>query len=365
MLLGLFVLLFDTQRLPKKQNLRAFNVVYVSLVLIAAFSYGVGNDTYAYKQIFQYTPTLSELDWGYFITQRSQPLYVLLSSTCKTIYNDFLTVQLLQVSLFYHSLYLLLRKLDLRKFWVLFLFFGYCYLVELSARRESLGLAFCFYAMYFYLENKWRYYYLFVVIGFFFHTGVLIFAFFPLFKHLGKLSFGYVVLIMIGVSLIPYILQYLQLFSLIVNNDDSILRYRFDDGVAMKASSIIFIVVELAIIYFYAIKGHQRNYKGYERDFIYIALFYVILGVLSASLPILYRLRPHFTIFLFFALQKCFKNAKKQNIIIIIIIITFSYSPIRSFQSLMEYPSFNNYCSIFSSDNAKMEMDNYGYKFIE
>ena len=123
LVLGLLVLLFDTQNQPKKQYLSVFNIVYVALVLLAAFSYGVGNDTLKYQLTFQYTPTLSKLDWNYFMIQRSQPLYVLLNSVCKTIFDDFLFLQLLRISLLYHSLYLLLRKLDLRRFLVLFFFF--------------------------------------------------------------------------------------------------------------------------------------------------------------------------------------------------------------------------------------------------
>ena len=364
LVLGLLVLLFDTQNQPKKQYLSVFNIVYVALVLLAAFSYGVGNDTLKYQLTFQYTPTLSKLDWNYFMIQRSQPLYVLLNSVCKTIFDDFLFLQLLRISLLYHSLYLLLRKLDLRRFWVLFFFFGYCYIIELSANRESLGLAFCFYAMLYYLEKNWRYYYLFVVLGFFFHSGAFIFVFFPLFKHLGKLSFGYIVLIMIVVSLIPYLMQYLQILSLVMNKEDSILRYHLDEDAALKVSSIMIIVVELLIIYFYAVRGNHRNSKGYESDFIYIALFSVILGVISSFLPILYRLRPHFSIFLSFALLKCFEKANKQNIMIVLIFLIFSYSSIRSFWSMMNYPSFYYYCSVFSSNDAKSEMDTYGYQFI-
>lgn len=364
-LLGLLVLIFDTQKQSKKQYLWVFNAVYIALVLLAAFSYGVGNDTLRYRIGFQYTPTLSNLNWNYILDVRSQPLYVLLNSVCKTVFNDFLSLQLLQVSLFYHSLYLLLRKLKLRKFWVLFLFFGYCYLIEISARRECIGLTFCFYAMLLFLEKKWKLYYLLVVVGFFFHSGVFIYAFFPLFKLLGKLSFGKVILIMMGMSLIPFFFQYLELFSLILNEDDSILRYDLRENAVLKVANIIYVVAELAIIYFYVVGGNHKNLKDYEHGFIYIALFSLMLEVFTSSLPILYRFRPYFAVFLYFALQKCFVRVNKQHVIMLLILFLFSISPIHSFWGMMkDFPAFYNYCSVFSSDEAKSEMDYYGYEFI-
>lgn len=364
-LLGLLVLLFDIQTQFKKQYQWVFNAIYVTLVLLAAFSYGVGNDTLKYKLAFQYTPTIDKFDWHYMADRRSQPLYVLLCSVCKTIYNDYVIMQLLQYSLFYHSLYLLLGKLDLRKFWVLFLFFGYCYVNELTVRRECLGLTFCFYAMLFYLKNKWSYYYLFVIFGFFFHSGVFVFAIFPLFKFIGKMSFSKVVLIIIGMSLIPYLFQYIQLFSLVVNEDDSVVRYHLREDAALKVTTIIYVVTELVIIYFYVLRGNHKSYKDYEHVFIYIGLFSVILEIFSSSLPILYRFRPYFSIFLYFILLKCFEKVSKQRVKMFVIFLFFSIWPIHSFWGMMkDFPAFYYYCSVFSSDEAKSRMDIFGYEFI-
>lgn len=153
--LGFMVLLFDALNQAKKSYYRVWHIIYIVLALLAAFSYKVGPDTQTYMDEFKMVPNIFNLTFNDFFQTRNQPFYVVMCSLCKTVYNDFLMLQLTQVFLIYHSLYLLLKKLDLMKFWVLFLFFGYCYLALLSGRRECFGLACCLYAMLFFMKRQW------------------------------------------------------------------------------------------------------------------------------------------------------------------------------------------------------------------
>lgn len=158
----------------------SFNALYLLLALLVAFRYGVGTDTINYMIAFDYIPPIGKLSLLDFSSFRFQPLYTLINSICKSIYPDFVLVQILHSILFYHSLYLLLRKLNLRRFYLLFIFFSSMYFGPgMQMMREGFALAFCFYALLFYLKNKYILYYLLVLVGFGFHSGVVVFFILP------------------------------------------------------------------------------------------------------------------------------------------------------------------------------------------
>ena len=357
-ILGILVIYFDTQKRPQKAYNRVWNIVFVTLALIAAFSYKVGPDTQGYMDDYDALPNIFNLTVMDFILTRNQPLFVLLCSLCKTIYNDFITLQLVQIFLIYHSMYLLLKKLDLRKFWVLFLFFGYCYLALLSGRRECLGLACCLYAMLFFMESKWIPYYILVFAGFMFHSGMIIFVVFPFIKLFKKVSLLYIVLLATAVFFIQYGFDILKSLSNVVNEDDSIMRYSMEEDVDMGFTTILLITVELIIMIWFVVRGNSKKYQGYSKDFIYIGILSIMLSYLSGALPILYRYRVHFAIFQYFTLRECFRNAKKDAIMIATIFLVFCYSPVTTFSSAMRQQNASYYyCTVFSSDSAKATMN--------
>ena len=356
--LGILVFLYDTQKRPQKYYDRVWKIFYAFLALLAAFSYMVGPDTQGYMEIFDDLPKLSGLTAMDFLLTRSQPLFVLTSSLCKTIYNDFLILQLLQIFLLYHSLYLLLKKLDLRKFWVLFLFMGYCYFALLSGRRECFGLASCLYAMLFFFEKKWVPFYLLVLAGFLYHTGMIIFFVFPFFKRFKKLSLTNIVVLAVAVFFAQYGFDLLKSLGNIVNEDDSIMRYNMKENMEMKFTTFLLITVELAVMILFVVKGNSRKYDGYAKDCIYIGVLSVMLSYLSPALPILYRYRVHFAVFQYYTIYECFRNAKKNAVFIAAIFIVFCYSPISTFSNAMRtQKSIYYYCSVFSSNSDKAAMN--------
>lgn len=363
--IGLLVLYFDITKRPIKQYDKVFNIIYIILAVTAAFSYGVGPDTKIYMYYFESIPKLWNLSNNDFLYTRAQPLFVLTNSLCKTISANFLSLQLLQCFLLYHSLYLVLKKYRLKKFWVLFLFFGYCYTALLSGRRECFGLSFCLYAMLFYEDKRWLYYYTLVAIGFLFHTGMLVFALIPFIKIFKKISLRYIVIIFILFLSFQYLFQYLSFFSFIVNEGDSILKYSLaNQESSLKLSTIILVLIRLSIIIIFIFYDKSKKHSELKKDFVYIGVVATSLDLLSASLPIIYRFRTHFAVFSYYTIYECFKGAKKNAIIIAIIFSAFAYSPIATFVNTMQnYESFYNYCHIFSNDEEKAIMDDISTHF--
>lgn len=361
-LIGFCTLYFDVSKRPQKVYDRTFNVLYVFLALLVAFRYKVGPDTFRYMLRFSETPILTELSFSDFDLSRFQPMYVLIYSLSKTIYNDFLVVQIFQASLFYHSFYLLLKILDLKKFYILFFFFGSNYLAELSGLRECLGLSFCMYALLFYMNNKWVQFYVLVVTGMLCHSGMFVFLALPLMKLFRTMSITNIFIMAFGLLLMGPAFKYLQLFSVLVGEEASILSYELEDG-QLRYSTFVFIILKLVVvIYFFFVR--KRWYDGYQRDFVYLGIFYIFLGFYSEALPILYRFTAHFAIFYFFIIQETFRHSKKNVLMITAMFILFSYTPIARFVNDMRtQPSEYNYCSVFSSEHEKIIMSKYSSGF--
>ena len=354
LLIGVLMVLYDIGHVQKRAYSKMFQIVYTVLALLVAFRYMTGNDTPNYMFQYDYIPPIYDLDLATFVLVRAQPLYTVFVSLCKTVYGDFVFVQIVQAFLFFHSFYLLLGRLDIRKFYILFLFYGYVYLAEMSALRESLGLAFCFYALLYYLKGNLKGYYLLVTAGFFLHSGMIIFFLMPTVRLLKDLSIKNVIIIFLSTLIVPML--YLKFASLGISiGDNSINRYANEDGgtQGFKLTTAIYTFLQLALFVYYLV---VKKSKG-RPDFIYLGgVFYVMLVLVgSAFLPIFYRFTSHFAVFFYYAISELFKNIKKSPMIIAFAYLIFASSSLLKFTAGLGENGMI-YCSVFSSETDKRAM---------
>lgn len=331
--------------------LRIYNFIYIFLALLMAFRYGVGVDTPRYMLLYDSIPDLFRLNLNDFNVFRSQPLYILLNSICKTVSDNFVTVQILQTTLFFHGFYLITKKIGLRKFYLLLCFFCYDYIHVQSALRECFGLAFCFYALYFYLENKWLQYYLLVFGGFMCHSGMIIFFFIPLIRLFKSVNVKGV-LIISGFVIFTFVVAFQYQEIIILVGEGSLGRYltgENQEGI-FRVSSFIYFVLFVFFWYFLCAK----DYRGEHADFVYLGLVFLLFVLIGSSyLPILYRYTTHFLIFYFYCINYMIRNAKKDTFVVLMLLLLFYYFPVRRFVSKFSVdPSVSHYCSVFSSDKS-------------
>lgn len=351
-LLLLLALYHDLIRRGKSKNyMRIYNFIYVFLALLMAFRYGVGIDTPRYMLLYDLIPNLLHLGLDDFNIYRAQPLYIFINSVCKTIYDNFVTLQLLQAALFFHSFYLISKKLDLRKFYLLLCFFCYDYIHVQSALRECFGLAFCFYALYFYLEKKWLHYYSLVFLGFMCHSGMIVFFFIPLIRLFKRVNVKGI-LIISGLVILTFVIAFQYQDYLILVGEGSLGRYLSGEEIegAFRLSSLLYFILFVLFWYFLC----ARNYRGEHVDFVYLGLIFLLFVLIGSSyLPILYRYTTHFLIFYFYCISYMLRKAGRDTIVIFMLLLLFYYSPLRRFAiKLTVDPSVSHYCSVFSSDKA-------------
>lgn len=354
----LFVLIYYIFKYDIKKStkgyLKTFKCFYTLLALLVAFRYGVGVDTSNYMAAYDEVPPINNLEIEDFIRFRFQPFYLIINSLCKYITNNFVLLQIFQSILFYHSLYLLLKKLNLRKFYILFIFYTYMYFSSgMAAMRESFALAFCMYGLNYYLCSRWIKYYILVFIGFMFHTGAIIFFIFPFYKLFKKRNLRNYLLFIIGCCFAFSLITILQnlLGNLIA--DGSISRYSLNGGSINKINTIRNIII-LWIIYMFCIKS-KKAHNTYSMDIILLGATYVVMDLFSGSfLPILFRFSSHFFIFFCCCTKIIIDNIHKKNLTSFFVIFFLFYQPIARCQGLFnkETKQYFYYSSVFSFDKT-------------
>ena len=348
-----YIFKFDINN-SRKGYLKTFKCFYTLLALLVAFRYGVGVDTSNYMAAYDEVPPINNLEIEDFIRFRFQPFYLIINSLCKYMTDNFVLLQIFQSILFYHSLYLLLKKLNLRKFYILFIFYTYMYFSSgMAAMRESFALAFCMYGLNYYLCSKWIKYYILVFIGFMFHTGAIIFFIFPFYKLFKKRNLRNYLLFIIGCCFAFSLITILQnlLGNLIA--DGSISRYSLNGGSINKINTIRNIII-LWIIYMFCIKS-KKAHNTYSMDIILLGATYVVMDLFSGSfLPILFRFSSHFFIFFCCCTKIIIDNIHKKNLTSFFVIFFLFYQPIARCQGLFnkETKQYFYYSSVFSFDKT-------------
>lgn len=371
-LLILLTIYFDGFRANHRHYKSVFKCIYITLGLLMAFRYGVGNDTPGYMQFYNIVPPLDKLSTSFLLQLRSQPLFAILCSACKTITNNFVIIQILQAFLFSHSFYLLMNRLGLCKFIFLYIFYCFVWRHELSALRECFALSFCFYGFLYYLDNKYKKYYTLVTVGFLFHSGVAIFFLFPLLKFFRTLNTRNFLILTIGVIAIFATLTTIQEYLLqsFISTAEIASRAKIEQR-DIKYTTIILYVVQIAFLYYYSInKGHNKLSinKGHNKyninkgqnkrpDLIYSGLFYVIFSFIGvAYLVIAFRYTAHFALFYYYIIADSLSNMKRDTLIKVVFLTFVLYVPTQ--QMIVARDDRGNileYYSVFDSDKDAMD----------
>lgn len=260
-LIILCILFFDLSK-NNKRYLLIFRLFFILLSFLSAFRYGVGADTPNYMVAFDSIPKINDFVLIDFARFRFNPLYTLTNSVCRYIYDDFIILQILNSFVYFYSLYLLLKTLDLRKFYILFFFYLFTYFIDgCSAMRELFALGFCQFGYYFYLKGKLKITYIFFIIGILFHTGAFVTLIIPLYHYIfnklnNKTLFLFLVMFIGGISIISLLTS---LSKLSILNDGSVDRYLSNEVTSINYLNIIKNLIQIFIFYFTILKFRNKQ----------------------------------------------------------------------------------------------------------
>lgn len=181
---------------------------WLVLILLASFRYHVGGDTLSYSANYAYNPELSSLTYKLLSQLPNQPLWYVFCGLCKTISDEFWFFQLVHAVVLNTIIFWYIKRYSTRPFMAVLFYAIMLYpLYNMEILKQSLTLC-CFLLSYPYLERReYKKYYIFAVIGYFFHTvGFLLFLLPPLYsliyKRGGSNSFIYILVTIIGIALV-------------------------------------------------------------------------------------------------------------------------------------------------------------------
>lgn len=348
-LILLLSIVFDLTKLgTRKHYIICYNLVFIFLACLVAFRYGVGNDTARYMLAFSITPELYKITLYDFTIMRAMPGYTFLVSFVRTFFGDFVYLQIFQSILFFGSLYAILKRLELRRFYLLLCFYGYTYFAEMSGMRECFGLSFCYFALNYFLDKKYIKYYILVTLGFLFHSGMIVFYFVPLVRLLDKYRKSNYYILLFAFAIMLYLLPNIrELVSGI--NDGSMSRYALSEGEGISLTNALVCGLYFFFIYKYCIK---KNKQTNVMSFVYLGMVSVFFSLMGNLVPILYRYTSHFMIFFFYSIHLAFTNMKKGDVMAVLLSFLFFYTPVARFISGMNHSDRRAYCSVFSEDKS-------------
>jgi len=260
------------------------NLALIMLICVSGFRYKVGGDTIGYMEYFDDIPYLWEVENFNFSLSSFDPLWILFSSLCKSIVDDYFFLQ------FVHSV--VINVIIFRFFkastpyfstaiLIYFLFFYLYFTMEIM--RESLAISMFLLAFPYYLKKRWLKYYLFASLAFLFHSSAIIVFIFPLFSKV-KLTNLSIILLVPLILVLQYVVVYQPaLLNIILFTDR--LSTKFEGYSQMSASingmiyySFIYVFLPyLLVSYYRRFSANSELFKNFHFLYFLLAAFFVAI----------------------------------------------------------------------------------------
>lgn len=354
---------FDVCKLSKRKYLSWYKICIVVLTVISSIRYGVGIDTPNYMVAYEFIPKLQDLTTLHFVMFRFQPLYIILNSFSKTIYDDFFIFQVIESCLLFHALYKATKWLNIQKFYVLLFFYFGFYLNTLSALREVLAVSFCLYSIYSYIHKKWLVYYALIFLAILSHSGAVLFLILPIFslpffKKSTKRSF--IIIMLCSLAACTFINVIFSQLAVLNLGDDAVARYskEFLEGNVIGGSifNLLKNLLSIYIVYMYVIKNSRVQIKN---DIMILGLIYIIIDIITNFMGYGILYRYSFYLFVFYAslFVEIIQVARQRMVIsLVLVLFIFYYQPIARYVNIFSErigtEAYIPYCTIFSTDKS-------------
>lgn len=169
---------FDFRGLNPQNSKKAykhFRILQIVLILIMGLAYRMGSDGIFYNELFDLTPTFSNLNLANLSDYRFEPGWGVLNVLVKTAIGDFVGVRLICAISIYISLFELLKNMSKYPFTViLFLYFSVWINLNFEMLRQTCGMAFMLWGCLSLLQGDRKKFIIRCLPGFFFHWSIIL-----------------------------------------------------------------------------------------------------------------------------------------------------------------------------------------------
>ena len=281
----------------KKNSSRVAVVVsLIMLSLLAGLRYRVGTDTLSYMDEYYRYPS------SYFREKYLLGWYLFIS-TCKSLKFDFYLVQLILAFFTTFAVISFLKPYSNHFFSTLLLYYVIIYPgLNFEILRQGVSISF-FLLSFAYLDGKLYFkYYLFAVIACLFHHSALVLLFIPLLTWIPinkKSTNVFIATFVVVIMLSSFLKEQIYQFSMGLSFLEDRSFYYFSKVDTEEAFSIVPFVLNLTlnvVIPFIVIR-YQIYSERVTNAILVVCLFSMIIYIVSAYMPIIYRINNNFQLF--------------------------------------------------------------------
>lgn len=371
---------FDISEHTKNKELH-WRIALILLILVAGLRWRVGSDTVVYVwEFYNDYPDLFHLKASSFSSIGRMPLWVLMNSLCKTLWNDFLLLQFIIafISISINGYFIKKTCNSLRFFVLLCYFIGVYTNMHMEMLRESLAMSMFLLAILAFNNNNRTQTILYAVLALMFHIYAIVpiflfisFYFFMPSKRWVQFIFLTSVFC-ISVAFPGYLTSTIESYAFLLDNFDtslssSVVYYATNDRYGQTAKSFfqyISIILQCSTYIFMYLK-FRKNYSTHillkSKIFEVGILIFLTLLLCKFSFSILYRFESSY--FYFFGcylavaftkllLQRIVKSQRLVAYLVLIavpVLFAFNtyYAVIPNFGSIRRYVRYYPYSSIF------------------
>ena len=268
-------------------------------ICVAGFSYRLGGDGINYLNEWENYGTFADISSSYLTGFKGRmPGWVLLSTLCKTVTNDFCFFHCVHAIIVNMAYVRVIKSNTGYVFVGLLLYFSLIYFNQnFQILRESLAISFFLLSLPYFYKGKWIMYFSLILLAISFHEGAAFLLFIPLLKVFRINKWSVVIYAVIGLLIIRYASVILSLLlSVQVDGEiqGKIFAYQKDMDSDYEFTSLcnlfLNVIFPLFVLYYYS----RQNVKV---EYIHIIIFACLIYILSLVVPIIYRLSNYMLIF--------------------------------------------------------------------
>lgn len=299
MILLMFVLIYDTSTYGTKKCEGANSAMLFALImlsLLAGLRYRVGTDTLAYMDEYEKYPISYFKDmylWGWYA----------LMAICKSLNLSFYFIQLILAFFINFAVFKFLKRYSAHFFSALLLYYVLIYpALNFEILRQSVCVAF-FLLSFSYLERRdYVTYYIMIGAACLFHYSAILLLFIPLLTLIPvnrKSIWGFVILSFLVIVFSSLMKERIYELSKGISILEARAYYYFSDVDTQESFSLISFAFNLilnVLIPLFIIIRHCYSYK-ITSGYIVICMFSMIIYIVSAYMPIIYRFNNYFQLF--------------------------------------------------------------------
>lgn len=303
----------------------------VILICIAGFRYKMGTDSIKYENYYHWSHTLSQLRPDDFKDTRFAPLFIIISTICRTITYDFMLLQFVVAVTINCSIFYFIWKNTSHTFFAALLYYISFYTtLNMEVLREAMAVSVFLWAWPYFRDNKWVKYYLLSIVAFFLHVSAIIMFVLPVFWLPWLRWFFYfgnrTWIVCVGVLIFSFILQlfffdFVQMIAISENMMERAQVYSKTDllsntlniaGIALKLTkTVIFPLVALYFVHkSWSVGSHLSNYARKQE---FMTLMAIYTSLLSIGVTIFLRYGNYFYIFSIITMSDFIFSAVKYH----------------------------------------------------